>query len=373
MVFESKQSQLIKCLECRLVGPPPIFNLPPPPALPKSFLDANSDLFKILKPLKSASSSKRACANLKTYLFKNNIIPKQIIANKNKLESTETDSASQFYLNHAQTLVLFLVCLFVFLVVLFVAFIFLYKLFKIRKQIKTTKLNSNKCLSSSLSSSSSSSSNSKSNTISSQLIITPSSSVLNDSDNANNYSNKVKSLLTFNSTGNSEQLQQNNPNFFYNQLFESTRHLLQSQRLSSDSSELKRNETQHYLQAVPNSSNLIETHINNKYIGEYDEINSYPYPIANENQYNQYDDQSSQGSQSKLNKIPAHTIIQPILPIKPANFRNSAVITHHNGLIFVNSLNPTVVGNENAMFQQCQFHNQLIQNENLNPNFYYVC
>jgi hypothetical protein len=199
---------------------------------------------------------------------------------------------------------------------------------------------------------------------------------LNDSDNANNYSNKVKSLLTFNSTGNSEQLQQNNPNFFYNQLFESTRHLLQSQRLSSDSSELKRTETQHYLQAVPNSSNLIETHINNKYIGEYDEINSYPYPVHNENQYNQYDDRSSQGSEAKLNKIPAHTIIQPILPIKPANlnFRNSAVITHHNGLIFVNSLSPAVVGNENAMFQQCQFHNQLIQqNENLNPNFYYVC
>ena len=68
-------NDLLKCLECRLIGAPPVFNLAPPPKLPIDFLlvemPINEDLFYLTNKRKAASMSKRQkCLNLKNYLDK---------------------------------------------------------------------------------------------------------------------------------------------------------------------------------------------------------------------------------------------------------------------------------------------------------------
>ena len=370
-------NDLLKCLECRLIGAPPVFNLAPPPKLPIDFLlvelPINEDLFYLTNKRKAASMSKRQkCLNLKNYLSTQ---IRSVEAAEHSKSSSLSSSAStidesqHIYLNQTQSLLLFTICFLIFLIVLFVAFIFLYKLFKIKKQLNTCK-SANK-LSSSLTSASSTS------TAPTSLMYTLDKNCPMLSAYDTSYHQKIKSLINLNqlsgssssSTSSSTISALPNSSLFYNQLFESTRHILQQSQSNGN---------ENYLQAVPNGSNLIESHINHQLkhmkttvnqhqnqISEYDEINSNSQLY---NAYNQYDLSSRASNQSDSTRstnttgtavsASMHTIIQPIMPMHMMPNRNSAILTHNNGLIFVNSnLNDA----------------STVNNNNNSNNFYYAC
>lgn len=365
-------SALLKCLECRLVGAPPVFKLAPPPAPPAEFLlnlhlNENKPLAKQLKQIQL-----KRCLKVKNFLNKINTSnqsntkssPLSSISNEH-YESLQTNSL--FYnLTPNQSLLIFIICFLIFLIVLTIAFVFLYKLFRLRNELKSCKKTKPTYLSSS---------NSQSNTISSHMIITPSSSLLSDPES------NQKQFLSYNllplydsaSTSTNSSLSSKNTtgsSLFYNQLFESTRHLfLQNQNLISSSSNASSSsntpascEQQHYLQAVPNSSNLIENHLNHRLDqlkakkaqdcarnsalpSEYDEINNQyerNYKLAEV--YNQYEDLTL-----SKNRNSSQMIIQPIFPFRQMISQNCLAFGYSNG----------------AQFK--------LNNFNDNKNLYHVC
>ena len=350
-----EQLNLIKCLECRLLAPPPLFDMPPPPPLSPELIDILSQDSSSERPRRQLSkmspSQQRRCLKFKNILISRNIISHSpptnegIKSNVNKLAGAAS-ATPLINLTTNQSMLLFLACFLVFLVVLTVAFVLLAKLFRIRKQLKTSRMTIEHkshlpklgCLSSSISSSSSSSTasttssansdQSKSSTINSQLILTPSSSLLNAEKPPHLFANlfypqvdqsgNVMSTFVghadqYDMTTNSAAISNNY--LFYNQLFSSTKQQQQQQqcKLSKQSSSVqsyKSNDDQQlYLQAVTHPNNMLNIIVADAEIGsrdnqapcksldEYAEINSqlYLYGTAPsvQNIYNQFDDDAS--------------------------------------------------------------------------------
>ena len=229
-------------------------------------------------------------------------------------------------------MILFLACFLVFLIVLTVAFVLLAKLFRIRKQLKTSKVTIEHkshlpklgCLSSSISSSSSSSTasttssansnQSKSSTINSQLILTPSSSLLTEKpqlfvDQAGNIIPTLygQSVDHYDMTLTTNPVVAANSYMCYNQLFPSTKP--QQFKPASVHSYKSNDDQQLYLQAVSNPNNKLNIIVADAEISsenthhhqapskgsldEYAEINSQLYLYgATSNIYNQFDEDS---------------------------------------------------------------------------------
>jgi hypothetical protein len=298
--MDLEHSRLVKCLECRLVGAPPRFDLTPPPPLPATLdlftttsdllnslnLPENRQLARQLKNIKLKKCLLRAYSTLLPSSNNNNLpITTTTTATTMSPDEVFTSSSSLLRLTQEQSLIIFWTSFVLFLIVLTIAAIFTYKLFQIRAQLKHCKaltLNNT-----TTNNSSSSVSSTKSNTMSSNLILTPSS----------------YGKTSVNECEKQRQNQNNNnsSSIFYNQLFESTKQMncwessvatsssiasstrSSSSSSSTDSSPNKRrsNSTPHYLQAVPNCSNLLEAHLNRlnlvNQVSEYDEINSQAY------------------------------------------------------------------------------------------------
>ncbi|RNA11799.1 hypothetical protein BpHYR1_016721 [Brachionus plicatilis] len=279
-------SNLIKCLECRLVGAPPPFTMPPPPAPPVQFFQqfnlSNKLITDQLKQIKLKKCLDIKSSNLATNL--NESSAKRV--QSSLLASSNLESMLQ-RLTPDQSLFIFVACLLVFILVLIVAFIFIYKLIRLRNELNKTcsSKSSGNLLAENGSINSNSSMDDKSQFTSYNLIPLY--------DSASNVSTASKNTST--------------SYLFYNQLFESTKHLMAN---SSSSSSPKSRPSDYYLHGVPNSSNLIESHlINSKKLArphalqEYDEINSQCYQA--DKVYNQYDDTQK-----------FQMIVQPVLPIR---------------------------------------------------------
>lgn len=293
--MDLEHSRLVKCLECRLVGAPPRFDLTPPPPLPSTLdlftttsdllnslnLPENRQLARQLKNIKLKKCLLRAYSTLLPSSNNNNNLPITTTTTTTSPDEvfTSSSSSSLLRLTQEQSLIIFWTSFVLFLIVLTIAAIFTYKLFQIRAQLKHCKALT---LNNTTNNSSSSSSSTKSNTMSSNLILTPSSygkSSVNECEKQRQNNNN-----------------NNNSSIFYNQLFETTKQMncwessvatsssiASSTRssASTDSSPKRSNNTQHYLQAVPNCSNLLEAHLNRlnlvNQVSEYDEINSQAY------------------------------------------------------------------------------------------------
>ena len=370
-----KDSKMLKCLKCRLIGHPPVFNMPPPPPLPTSILhDLQSTDPKLANFIsqnlhKSQQIQSKRCFKLKSFLniktLKNNEQETTTSTQQNLIkQSNDINDLTNSNSNQIQSLIFFSVCFLFFLIVLSVAFLFLYKLFKLRKKYQQKKLSINNNI----------------------------NSTINDKINTFNSKQKLVSLYDLANTANI--IAQPQHQIFYNQLFESTRQLLQQKQqqqtdLSASTStsstlddqhniiSIPVQQYQHYLQAVPNSSNLIENHLNyriyhqtsnninnnssDNQLSEYDEINSQCY---------QYDNQifkssscsSSTTSSSTSSTKPlifnpmTTTIIQPIMP---------TMSNRHSGFLIINNNNNNVSDNNS--------NGQSTVNELINSNFYYAC
>lgn len=284
------ESFLIKCLECRLIGPPPRFNLTQPPSLPAELI--NSDLFASL--LNDNGNKQQLLRQLKNIKLKRclgrglDLNPLGSVNYSSSLQQQQpgVDVMSRMLdLTPAESLLVFLISFTLFVIVLLIALIFVIKLFRIRKQLRKCKLTSsgscktiddkshNMHLSSSLSSGSSNMS--KTNTITSHLILTPSSSILLDQ----HFKQIKQSGIEPTSSSCA----------FYNQLFENSR---------------------------PHSASSSESYLTTgrgTNVCEYDEINSQLYNIC-------YPEGSNQHP----------FIIQPLMPIKqsPFNMINSSSFTY---------------------------------------------
>lgn len=295
---EQTNESLLKCLECRLVGKPPKFNLQPPPMPPVEILqqlDINvDDLLKRkclkLKPASTASLNDESSSDLA------------------QSSASLVTVSTPFLLTSTQSFYIFIACLIVFFIVLFVACFFLIKLYRIKKQLdervnsKSTSdlIRANRqhifnCLSSSLTSSSASSTTS-SNTINSNLILTPS-----------NYITDSKSDKSSDGP------------LIYNQLFSYN---------SSNGS--------YYLQSIPASNSVNQTKLHN--LDEYAEINSQTYHNRNII-YNQYDPRV----QSVLNSNSSSSIESNSCHLAPL-IQNNRTLANQAGFIF---LNPALVNNNN--------------------------
>jgi hypothetical protein len=355
-----RDNKMLKCLKCRLIGHPPVFNMQPPPPLPASILhelqntDPKLASFITQNLHKPQQIQSKRCLKLKSFLnikpFKSNEqdITTSTQQNVVKQSNQIIDSSNQL-----QSLIFFSACFLFFLVVLSIAFVFLYKLFNLRKKYQQKKQTIN-----------------------------------NNSNNANTFNDKISSfnskqkLVSLYDLANSNIITQPQQQIFYNQLFESTRQLLQQKQQHTDLStststsstlddqhniiSIPVQQYQHYLHAVPNSSNLIENHLNyriyhqtsnnssNNQLSEYDEINSQCY---------QYDSQlfkssscSSSTTSSTSSTKPlifnpmTTTIIQPIMP---------TMSNRHSGFLIINNSD-----NSNS---------QSTVNELINSNFYYAC
>ena len=150
-----EQLNLIKCLECRLLAPPPVFDMPPPPPLSPEFIDMLNqqqqqvDTNNERRKSKLSPSQQRRCLKFKNILISRNIIPAQPIESiqKTKSEGYVSHAKSNSKLGIAsatplinlttnQSMVLFLACFLVFLIVLTVALVLIVKHFSIRKKQK---------------------------------------------------------------------------------------------------------------------------------------------------------------------------------------------------------------------------------------------
>jgi hypothetical protein len=364
-----KDSKMLKCLKCRLIGHPPVFNMSPPPSLPASVLydlqktDPKLANFITQNLNKSQQTQSKRCLKLKSYLniksLKNNEQSERITSTQQNLVTPSnefTDSSNQL-----QSLIFFSVCFLFFLIVLSIAFLFLYKLFKLRKKYQQKKLSIN-------------SNNINNNTM---------------SDKLNTFNSKQK-LVSLYDLANSNIITQPQQQIFYNQLFESTRQLLQQKQHPQHQSDLSTSTStsstlddqhniisipvqqyQHYLQAVPNSSNLIENHLNyriyhqtsnnssNNQLSEYDEINSQSYQYDNQLFKSSSCSSSTTSSTSSTKPLIFNpmttTIIQPIMP---------TMSNRHSGFLIINNNNNNNSDNSNG---------QSTVNELINSNFYYAC
>lgn len=286
-------SNLIKCLECRLVGAPPAFDMPPPPVPPMEFFRefnlSNKQITDQLKQIKLKKCLNIKNSNLATNL--NEASDKRV--QSSLLSSSNIESILQ-NLTPNQSLYIFLACLIIFIVVLIVAFVFIYKLVRLRNELRKTSSKKVNLLA-------------ENGSINSNLAITRSNSSIDDKSQFASYN--LMPLYDSASTNSNLSTASKNTStsyLFYNQLFESTKHLM----VNSSSSSPKSNPSDYYLQGVPNNSNLIESHlINSKKLSrpqtvqEYDEINSQCYQM--DKIYNQYDD----GQKIQM-------IVQPVLPIR---------------------------------------------------------
>jgi hypothetical protein len=296
-IFTNEQSDLIKCLECRLVGQPPKFNLKPPPEL-------SDDLLEQLNLNKNDLLKFKKCISLKSnQLFNSNEI--QTESASASLATTATTSLLPFTLTSTQSFYIFMICLIVFLLVLIIAFIFLIKLYRIKKQLESANNITNSkstsdliknnrqqifnCLSSSLTSSSASSTTS-SNTINSNLILTP---------------------TLFSQQQQQTKKSTNNEQFpiFYNQLF-------------TFNPQVQTNNINNNKQIIAND--------------EYAEINSQTYKFEI---YNQYDPNNNR---SVLNSNSVSSIESNSLA--PLIHNSRTLLANQNGLFY---LNPTVINNNN--------------------------
>lgn len=282
---DTQESALIKCLECRLVGKPPKFNLAAPPPLPADILEQlNADDFNTIQQLKH-----KKCLKSNKFLNVLQQQHKQTTVNDMLIQSSSLVTTAPFILTSTQSFYIFIICLIVFFLVLFVAFLFLIKLYRIKKQleersnskstsdlIKSNRQHIFNCLSSSLSSSSASSTTS-SNTINSNLILTPMNQEQNKTDLAYNQ------LFTFN----------------------------------------------------PNSSCYLQQKLQN--LDEYAEISSQTYKYDKNVVYNQYDSRLQSNSSSSIETSSTACNLAPLIQ------NSRQLLASQNGLIF---FNPTIINQD---------------------------
>lgn len=255
MDFEN--SLLIKCLECRLIRPPPKFDLGPPPPLPADLLTAD-----FLHSLNVAENRELA-RQLKNIKLKKCLpVSRAAFASPASMSLDSVIVAQQpLTLSHEQSLAVFVISFALFLAVFAIAVFFTVKLVKIRRQLREFK-SLNKSGTTTATATTSSGLMSKSNTITSaELILTPAS----------------------------------DSGAFYNQLFETTKQLSSSSSSSASTTSSNASNSpkqqpyhvqrayEHYLQAVPSNSArsimLFGTGSNSSAspAGEYDEISSQAY------------------------------------------------------------------------------------------------
>ncbi|CAF0708420.1 unnamed protein product [Brachionus calyciflorus] len=328
-------SNLIKCLECRLVGAPPVFKMQPPPLPPVEFLKnfnlTDKFLTKQLRQiqLKKCLSIRKYVSNLNTNLNSSNDVENTL--QSSLLSSSQLESVFQ-KLTPNQSFYIFIACLILFLIVLSIAFIFIYKLIRLRNELKKTYAKSSNLLS-------------ENGSINSNLIITPSTSSIIDEKSSQFLPYNLMPLYDSASSNSSVSSKNTSTSYlFYNQLFESTKHLIMQNNSnntssSSSSSPQSNPPCEYYLQAVPNNSNLIESHLLNckKIIPrnqivqqEYDEINSQCYQMDKTQVYNQYDD----GQKLQM-------IVQPIFPMRQFvnNYPQQQQILNTQNLLCIPSAN----------------------------------
>ncbi len=155
---------LLKCLECRLVGRPPVFSMPPPPPPPELLESLFSDRTNEFHDSRFALNRCYRSKNLAIAASDSNTVSSM------SLDTGVTGYVSSLLNSNENLFIFFFVCSIMFVTVLLIALIFLVKLFKIKKQLYKATSNSqisHKALSSSLTNSTTASSVSSSNTISS--------------------------------------------------------------------------------------------------------------------------------------------------------------------------------------------------------------
>lgn len=165
--------KLLKCLQCRLAGSPPKFNLPPPPP-PPAFIDSlfndngnNNNKFDFTNFNKDKLI--RRCLRLKALLNPSSTQHSDKSPSLSLDSGIKIEQSSRSILDFTSTeslYIFFFVCTIIFLIVLTVALVFLVKLFKIKKHLNKSQSDSQISKSTFLTSSSTVSS---SNTINSQL------------------------------------------------------------------------------------------------------------------------------------------------------------------------------------------------------------
>lgn len=292
-MMDLENSLLIRCLECRLIRPPPKFQLTPPPAFPADLLTpeflhslTQPDNRHIARQLRNIKLKRCLTNSASNHHHQQQRLNDLVDSNQHASAASVVIQPQQpLLLTHEQSLVVFFVSFVLFLIVLSVAVFFTLKLLKIRRQLSqmnTFKTLNKSSTTSGSGTSSGSSSLSKSNTItSSELILTTPTS--------------------------SSHHQQNQA--FYNQLFETTKQFSSSSSSSTSSSSSPKNHHstsyqqnyQHYLQAVPTNSTLFEyTTRLAPTTAEYDEITSQAYTM------------SSSVSNTANTAATAPTILQPI-------------------------------------------------------------
>lgn len=174
-------AQLLKCLECRLVGAPPKFDLPPPPPPPEFInsllgISEKTDSFNMKQLYRKKMLAR--CLKIKNFISETTSSSVSSKLTKNSMpvneEKVEQSESFIFQLNSAESLYLFFfICAILFLIVFIVALVFLFKLFRIRKDLHKSTSDSqfSKTMSSSLTNSTSAGSDtSSSNTINSQIL-----------------------------------------------------------------------------------------------------------------------------------------------------------------------------------------------------------
>ena len=133
-IENSMSSQLLKCLECRLVGAPPKFDLPPPPELTleqfAELLGTGADRKSFFKQLKCVKAKKGQVFSAINRNSQNNML--STLSDSTPTATVEKIKLfnSEFYLTQTQSILIFVSCLLIFFTLILVAFIFIYKLFK---------------------------------------------------------------------------------------------------------------------------------------------------------------------------------------------------------------------------------------------------
>lgn len=157
------ETPLLKCLECRLVGAPPKFDLPPPPPLPmfgdEMFADRANGLNTNERFLK------------RCFRFPGFGVPVESTTSL-PLNNEASQLVSKLIHSDQALYAFFLACSVLFAALLVIAIVFLAKLLRVKKQLSAAASDSHlsqKTLSASITSSTASSNMSSSNTMCSQL------------------------------------------------------------------------------------------------------------------------------------------------------------------------------------------------------------
>ena len=422
------EDTLIKCLKCRLIGAPPAFNLPPPPAPPMALLfasapsapaPASKNNIHTLFNQRQASSlnqhqAHKRCPRVKAYMrsvvasdyntrtkHQPRIQPAVDTPRAASGLSATLSSIFAFDMSQAHTVLVFTAFVVLLLAALVATLVVLVKLCRLRKRLDHADYHTTK--------SSKHTDTDHNSLASSSTSTSPKSFFAAATDATSTKTNTIGSSANFAVVTNYDEHHAATASaLFYNQLFESTRqHLIRAQNndatASGNSNSSMQSQDRQYLQAVPNVSNLIETHIGQRLVqlqqqkqhqqqrqqrqqrhidtdkmSEYDEITSqacvYDRSSANpvtsnqqqqqQNIYNQYDDSSvsiavgvaqlsTSGSSSSSSSVSSTkpliyhqqqqpTIVQPIMPIP---MRHSACFVNNNN----NHNSNTMVTANNAL------------------------